>query len=279
MTHPVGAAIQFSRVSKSFGPVDALRQLDFEAPYGSITVLLGPNGAGKTTTVRLTTGALNADAGSISVLDLDPATGGTEIRSRCGIVPPKPAFYDELSGWDNLQFAARIFDASDAAALEELIDVLPSDELACAAPTQATFPRAWAAVLPAEKSAKRAWILPPDAKWENLVFEFEAEEMLRVTFRQETRSFEPIDLGMRDHRDKRPTDQWALLKILAVCNGVLDYTPEVRTQKKFLSDKLRSSFGISEDPIPYDRRSNQYRARFIIRGAVLRDLSKRCQFA
>lgn len=118
MTHPVGAAIQFSRVSKSFGPVDALRQLDFEAPYGSITVLLGPNGAGKTTTVRLTTGALNADAGSISVLDLDPATGGTEIRSRCGIVPPKPAFYDELSGWDNLQFAARIFDASDAAARE-----------------------------------------------------------------------------------------------------------------------------------------------------------------
>ena len=116
MTRPVGAAIQFSRVSKSFGAVAALRALDFAAPHGSITVLLGPNGAGKTTTVRLTTGAMTADDGSITVLDLDPGVNGTEIRSRSGIVPPKPAFYDELSGWDNLQFAAKIFDASDAAA-------------------------------------------------------------------------------------------------------------------------------------------------------------------
>jgi ABC-2 type transport system ATP-binding protein len=111
-------AIAFSRVSKSFGSVEALHELDFSAPQGSITVLLGPNGAGKTTTVRLTTGALTADDGSISVLGLDPNTDGTEIRRRCGIVPPKPAFYDELSGWDNLQFAARIWDASDEAARE-----------------------------------------------------------------------------------------------------------------------------------------------------------------
>lgn len=115
MTSSVGA-IAFSRVSKSFGSVEALHELEFDAPQGSITVLLGPNGAGKTTTVRLTTGALIPDQGSISVLGLDPQIDGTEVRSRCGIVPPKPAFYDELSGWDNLQFAARIWDASDEAA-------------------------------------------------------------------------------------------------------------------------------------------------------------------
>lgn len=169
--------------------------------------------------------------------------------------------------------------ASDAATLEELIEFSPLDGLVWTRHTQAIFPRAWAAAQQVDETAIRPWILPPDAKWENLVIEFLAEEMLHVTFRQETRTFEPIDLGMRDHRNKRPTEQWILLKILAMCNGSLNYTPEIRTQKKFLSKKLRASFGLCGDPVPYDRRTNQYRARFIIRGTVLRDLSERRHLA
>lgn len=112
------AAIEFHRVTKTFGSVAALTDLDFVAPTGSVTVLLGPNGAGKTTTVRLTTGALKADGGSVRVLGLDPADDdeGLRVRSRCGVVPPKPAFYDQLTGWENLEFATRIFDAEPEAA-------------------------------------------------------------------------------------------------------------------------------------------------------------------
>lgn len=111
-------AIRFDAVTKTFGPIRAVESLDFVAPFGAVTVLLGPNGAGKTTTVRLTTGALVADRGSIEVLGMHPMHDGDEIRRRTGVVPPKPAFYDQLSGWDNLKFAARIFAASEAAAFE-----------------------------------------------------------------------------------------------------------------------------------------------------------------
>ena len=110
------SAIHFGSVSKAFGSVRAVESLTFHAPAGAVTVLLGPNGAGKTTTVRLTTGALVADRGDIEVLGLHPKVDGDEIRRRVGVVPPKPAFYDQLTGWDNLKFAARIFGSDEAEA-------------------------------------------------------------------------------------------------------------------------------------------------------------------
>jgi len=112
------SAIHFGSVSKSFGDVHAVEALDFDAPTGAVTVLLGPNGAGKTTTVRLTTGALVADRGDIEVLGLHPKIDGDEVRRRVGIVPPKPAFYDQLTGWENLRFAARVFGSDEGAALD-----------------------------------------------------------------------------------------------------------------------------------------------------------------
>ena len=112
----MSAAIRFAEVSKTFGDVQALDAISFDAPVGSVTVLLGPNGAGKTTTVRLTTGAMVPDVGGIQVLGLNPLHDGDEIRSRVGVVPPKPAFYDQLTGWENLQFAATIFESDDVSA-------------------------------------------------------------------------------------------------------------------------------------------------------------------
>lgn len=111
-------AISFSSVHKTFGDVHALDDVEFETPTGSVTVLLGPNGAGKTTTVRLTTGAMVADSGDVRVLGLNPLEDGDEVRSRVGVVPPKPAFYEQLTGWENLQFAATIFEGSEQSARE-----------------------------------------------------------------------------------------------------------------------------------------------------------------
>lgn len=56
------------------------------------------------------------DSGVVTVLGLDPQVHGDEVRARVGVVPPKPAFYDQISGWDNLQFAATIFGADEAQA-------------------------------------------------------------------------------------------------------------------------------------------------------------------
>jgi ABC-2 type transport system ATP-binding protein len=106
-----GPAVALAGVRRAFGDVVAVDDLTFEVPGGTVTVLLGPNGAGKTTVVRLVTGALHSDAGAVRTLGLDPDLDdeGTEVRRRCGVVPARPALYDRLSGTDNLEYAASLF--------------------------------------------------------------------------------------------------------------------------------------------------------------------------
>ena len=100
-------------LSRRFGDVDALTDLDLTVPEGSITVLLGPNGAGKTTAIRMITGALDPDRGEVRVFGLDPGDEGEGVRRRCGVVSAKPALYDRLNGWDNLAYAAELHSLRD----------------------------------------------------------------------------------------------------------------------------------------------------------------------
>jgi ABC-2 type transport system ATP-binding protein len=116
------SAITFTRVGRRFGAIEAVRDLDLNIAAGSVAVLLGPNGAGKTTTVRLATGALDADSGSIKVLDLDPQVDGNEIRRLTGVVPPKAAFYDRLTGQENLEFAAKLWELGGQVPIAEAAD-------------------------------------------------------------------------------------------------------------------------------------------------------------
>ena len=106
------SAIVLSNVLRTFGRIRAVDGLDLDIPKGTVAVLLGRNGAGKTTTIRLISGALKIHGGSISVLGLDPKTDGKELRYRMGVVPPKPALYDVLTGWENLAFTADIWGVS-----------------------------------------------------------------------------------------------------------------------------------------------------------------------
>ena len=101
--------VDVAAVSKRFGNVPALSDLSLRVPEGRITVLLGPNGAGKTTAIRIITGALEPDHGQVRTFGLDPATDGEQVRRRCGVVSAKPALYDRLTGWDNLQYAAELY--------------------------------------------------------------------------------------------------------------------------------------------------------------------------
>ena len=109
------SAIELRGVVRTFGEVRAVDHLDLDVPAGTVAVLLRPNGAGKTTTVRLITGALKIDSGHLRVLGLNPKVNGGEIRARTGVVPPKPALYDRLTGWENLAFTADIWGVSHKA--------------------------------------------------------------------------------------------------------------------------------------------------------------------
>ncbi|HXF56120.1 MAG TPA: ABC transporter ATP-binding protein [Actinomycetota bacterium] len=79
-------AVEARGLRKSYGPVQALRGVDFTVFEGEVFALLGPNGAGKTTTVEILEGYRTRDGGEVRVLGLDPARGGRALRRRIGIV-------------------------------------------------------------------------------------------------------------------------------------------------------------------------------------------------
>jgi ABC-2 type transport system ATP-binding protein len=106
---PNGLVVEMRDVSKNFGRVPALSNLTILVPDGRITVLLGPNGAGKTTAIRVITGALTPDRGHVRTFGFDPDRFGEDVRRRCGVVSAKPALYDRLSGWDNLEYSAELY--------------------------------------------------------------------------------------------------------------------------------------------------------------------------
>ena len=101
--------VEVRDLSKSFGRVPALSNLTILVPESRITVLLGPNGAGKTTAIRIITGALTPDRGTVRTFGFDPDRFGEDVRRRCGVVSAKPALYDRLSGWDNLSYSAELY--------------------------------------------------------------------------------------------------------------------------------------------------------------------------
>ncbi len=130
---PAPAVVAIDGVSKRFGEVDALGSLDIAVPEGRITVLLGPNGAGKTTAIRLITGALVPDEGTVSVFGVDPGgPEGEDVRMRCGVVSAKPSLYDRLSGMDNLRYAAELYGLGRGSAVDRRV-VEAADQFGIAA--------------------------------------------------------------------------------------------------------------------------------------------------
>jgi ABC-2 type transport system ATP-binding protein len=81
------AAVVIRGLHKAYGEVEAVAGVDLTIERGEVFALLGPNGAGKTTTVEILEGYRRASAGEVTVLGLDPATGGRALRERIGIVP------------------------------------------------------------------------------------------------------------------------------------------------------------------------------------------------
>ena len=103
-------------------------------------------------------------------------------------------------------------------------------------------------------TSKPVWLLPADARWEDLTFEFIAYETLNVRFRTEVRKFSPEQLGMRNKKNGKPTLAWSVLLIMATKDGRLSWkdrqaTVQIKKQKQLLTNLLRSAFLIAGDPI------------------------------
>jgi ABC-2 type transport system ATP-binding protein len=99
--------IELINVNKSYsGIVKAVDDLTLTIPEGQITGFLGPNGAGKTTTIKIITGVLNADSGSITINGTNIRENPLEAKRQFGYVPDNPDMFLRLKGMEYLNFMA-----------------------------------------------------------------------------------------------------------------------------------------------------------------------------
>ena len=115
--------IQVQDVYKSFGEVEALRGVSFEAADGRITGLLGPNGAGKTTLLRILYTILDPDRGTARIDGHDVATQKVETARVVGALPHAHGLYARLTAREHVRYYGRLHGMSGEA-LERRTDAL-----------------------------------------------------------------------------------------------------------------------------------------------------------
>ena len=101
------APIRTQGLSKSYGEVDALKDLDLELAQGEVLGYLGPNGAGKTTTTRLLLGLIRPTSGRAQIFGLDCGRQALEAHRRLAYVPGEANLWPGLTGAETLHLLGR----------------------------------------------------------------------------------------------------------------------------------------------------------------------------
>lgn len=127
------AAIVCQGLSRSYGEVQALTDLDLRVPYGSIYGFLGRNGAGKTTTIRILAGLARPSAGAAWVAGVEVTRDGSVAQQHFGYLPQDPKFYRWMTPVEYLDYAARLFQMGAAERKERIAEVLKLVDLQGAA--------------------------------------------------------------------------------------------------------------------------------------------------
>lgn len=120
MSEPLVSA---RNLTKSFGELVAVDDIDFEVRAGEVFGFLGPNGAGKSSTMKMIGSVSPVTSGELRVLGMDPARDGARIRARLGVVPQEDNLDLELTVYENLLIYGRYFGLSKKV-LDERIDEL-----------------------------------------------------------------------------------------------------------------------------------------------------------
>jgi len=114
--------IQTQGLSKRFGKITAVDNLDFQVQEGITYGLLGPNGSGKTTLIRLLLGILPPTSGQATVLGR--RVPSQETRSHVGYMPQATALYEELTLKENVSFYARLMGSLSEAQVDRAIELV-----------------------------------------------------------------------------------------------------------------------------------------------------------
>jgi len=113
-------SIDVRNVTKSYGKVEALKDISFSVRKGELFGFIGPDGAGKTTLFRILTTLLLADKGTVEVESLNVVKNYRQIRQIIGYMPGRFSLYQDLTVEENLRFFATIFGTT----IEENYDLI-----------------------------------------------------------------------------------------------------------------------------------------------------------
>ncbi|MGJ8663354.1 MAG: ABC transporter ATP-binding protein, partial [Marinicella sp.] len=99
-------------LTKSYGQFTAAENISFEVNAGEIFGLLGPNGAGKSTTINCISGLLKPSLGEVYINQHSVLSDSIKAKSSLGLVPQDLALYEDLNGWENLNFWGQAYGLS-----------------------------------------------------------------------------------------------------------------------------------------------------------------------
>lgn len=119
-----GPALRLENVSKSFGRIQAVRDLSLEVQPGEMVGFLGPNGAGKSTTLYMLAGLVRPSCGRIELLGYDLRRAFKQAVARVGFLIEAPAFHGYLSGYRNLELIARLRPGATRKQIDEVLEAV-----------------------------------------------------------------------------------------------------------------------------------------------------------
>jgi ABC-2 type transport system ATP-binding protein len=118
------SAIELKNLTKKYGSLIAVNNLNLEVENGEIFGFLGPNGAGKTTTIKLLTGLLKPTSGTAKILGFDIQANPIEAKSNIGLIPDEPNIYEKLTGREFLRLMGNIFKIENTVIEKKIVELL-----------------------------------------------------------------------------------------------------------------------------------------------------------
>jgi len=115
--------IAVTNLSKSYGDIKALKNIDFSIKKGEIFGLLGPNGAGKSTTIKILSTLLSCDSGQVIIDGFSLKSNLEKCKKIIGVVPQEISLYENFSAYDNLLFWGKL-NGVGGKKLQQKIDIL-----------------------------------------------------------------------------------------------------------------------------------------------------------
>jgi ABC-2 type transport system ATP-binding protein len=117
-------AIATEHLTRRFGELVAVQDVNLQVASGQFFGFLGPNGAGKSTTIKMLTGLLAPTDGRIQVLGLDLTQNPVEVKRQIGVVPEGMALFGRLTGMEYLNFVGRMYGLDRETAAKRAAELL-----------------------------------------------------------------------------------------------------------------------------------------------------------